>query len=246
MKFFSTILLSIFSLTVSAQIGIGTSSPHPSAQLEISSDDKGLLIPRVTQANRPASPTDGLMIYQTDGESGLYVYQQNAWERMVKASDNPNNSYLYAHYSKSGWYTWSSGSNSVAVDKAAVKGNAAYPPVPFTHSTSSPDILVSYNGAGSSVKVTKDGYYLISFSVSPTQKPKLTYDAYFMISNEIRSDSRVYSSEENYNLKATSIIYLKANDYLTLHVCLGDFVYGPNLLFSNQSQGINLLIQRLR
>ncbi len=46
----------------------------PSAILDIKSNDKGVLIPRVTQANRPANPADGLIIYQIDGTKGLYVY----------------------------------------------------------------------------------------------------------------------------------------------------------------------------
>ena len=37
-----------------AQVGIGTETPHASAQLEIQANGKGVLIPRVTQANRPA------------------------------------------------------------------------------------------------------------------------------------------------------------------------------------------------
>lgn len=64
-----------------AQVGIGTTSPHGSAALEISSTNKGLLIPRVTLANRPstASATAGLLIYQTDNTPGLYLFNGSAW-----------------------------------------------------------------------------------------------------------------------------------------------------------------------
>ncbi len=47
---------------------------HSSAILDVQSNNKGILIPRVTQANRPANPADGLIIYQIDGTKGLYVY----------------------------------------------------------------------------------------------------------------------------------------------------------------------------
>jgi hypothetical protein len=58
------------SITINA-----TDEPaHSSAILDIQSNNKGVLIPRVTQANRPANPADGLMIYQIDGTKGLYVY----------------------------------------------------------------------------------------------------------------------------------------------------------------------------
>ena len=51
-----------------SNIGIGTSSPHSSAALEISSTSKGLLLPRMTTAQRDAmsNPATGLMIYNTD------------------------------------------------------------------------------------------------------------------------------------------------------------------------------------
>jgi hypothetical protein len=63
------------SLTAFSQTGIGTASPDASAKLEISSTSKGLLIPRMTDAQKTAitSPANGLMIYQTDGVVGFYV-----------------------------------------------------------------------------------------------------------------------------------------------------------------------------
>ncbi len=57
-----------------AQVGIGTTTPHSSAALEINSANKGLLVPRMSEANRPASPAQGLLIYQTDNNPGFYVY----------------------------------------------------------------------------------------------------------------------------------------------------------------------------
>ncbi len=60
-------------------IGIGTATPHASAQLDITATNKGLLIPRVTQANRPASPATGLLIYQTNNTPGFYYYNGSTW-----------------------------------------------------------------------------------------------------------------------------------------------------------------------
>ncbi len=79
------ILLFSFSKS-SAQLGIGTTVPDNSAALDISSTNKGLLIPRVTQANRPANPATGLMIYQTDGTAGFYFYSGTAWLPLANAS----------------------------------------------------------------------------------------------------------------------------------------------------------------
>ena len=49
MKFF-TLTISLF-LTIStfSQVGIGTNSPNAAALLDLTSTDKGLLVPRVSQ-----------------------------------------------------------------------------------------------------------------------------------------------------------------------------------------------------
>lgn len=66
-KNLSVILLYI-AVTVFGQIGIGTSQPHESAMLEINSNSKGLLPPRLTTAQRDNIPgkVGGVMIYNTD------------------------------------------------------------------------------------------------------------------------------------------------------------------------------------
>jgi hypothetical protein len=77
------IALTLFTaIKLNAQVGIGTNTPDASAQLEIVSADKGLLIPRMTEAQRGgiANPATGLQVYQTDGAAGLYVYKGVAWE----------------------------------------------------------------------------------------------------------------------------------------------------------------------
>ncbi len=67
-------LLTICLLTVPtrAQVGIGTTTPDASAQLEVQSTSKGLLIPRVTDATAITSPAKGLLVYQTGGTEGFY------------------------------------------------------------------------------------------------------------------------------------------------------------------------------
>ncbi len=76
MKFlFLTAACCLFRFSGYAQnVGIGTSSPNAAAMLEISSSQKGLLIPRMTQSQRNAiaSPAISLLIYQTDGTAGFY------------------------------------------------------------------------------------------------------------------------------------------------------------------------------
>jgi hypothetical protein len=88
-NFFSFLLLSI-SLTTSAQVGIGTTTPNTSAQLDLSSTSRGLLAPRMTSAQRSAitTPATGLLVFQTDGTAGFYFYTGSAWTQL-NAGINP-------------------------------------------------------------------------------------------------------------------------------------------------------------
>lgn len=62
----STILFFV-SLTVQSQIGLNTTNVHPSAHLQLESNNKGFLIPRLDQSqiNSIAAPAEGLMLYNT-------------------------------------------------------------------------------------------------------------------------------------------------------------------------------------
>ena len=87
--FWSLCFLFFLNLT-HAQTGIGTTTPHASAKLDVSSTDKGFLPPRMIAAQRTAisSPAAGLMVYQTDGTSGLYYYNGSAWIYIINSTTN--------------------------------------------------------------------------------------------------------------------------------------------------------------
>ncbi|MBO2007726.1 tail fiber domain-containing protein [Hymenobacter negativus] len=77
-------------------VGIGTTTPDASAALEIRSTSQGLLLPRLSLAQRDAltvsataPPVPGLVIYQTDNTPGLYAYDGTAWVRL--GADNLGN-----------------------------------------------------------------------------------------------------------------------------------------------------------
>ncbi len=79
----------ILLTSLKGQIGINTSTPNASAQLDINSTTKGLLLPRLTKAQRDAiaTPAAGLLVYQTDNTPGLRVYNGTNWVRFTETID---------------------------------------------------------------------------------------------------------------------------------------------------------------
>ena len=77
-------LILLLSTTASAQVAINAdgSSPDASAMLDVKSDMAGILIPRMTEAERNVitAPATGLMIYQTDNIAGFYHYDGTDWK----------------------------------------------------------------------------------------------------------------------------------------------------------------------
>lgn len=79
-----------------AQVGIGTATPNGTSLLDMQSNSKGLLIPRMTVAERDAivTPADGLQVYNTTNNT-LDVYSGGVWKSFAY-SDSPNLVYVYS------------------------------------------------------------------------------------------------------------------------------------------------------
>ena len=91
-----TLAFIIFFTSAYAQVGIGTNNPDVSAILDLnpSENDKGLLIPRLTQTQRdainsPNQPPNGLLIFQTDNTEGFYYYSSanSSWIKLSLIPD---------------------------------------------------------------------------------------------------------------------------------------------------------------
>ncbi|MEO6316266.1 MAG: hypothetical protein ABIU63_14230, partial [Chitinophagaceae bacterium] len=86
-KYFLVLLCSIYLVDVVAQnIGINATGtlPHPSAMLDVSASDKGILIPRTSTISRTAisGPAKGLMVYDTT-TSSFWYHNGNMWTELA-------------------------------------------------------------------------------------------------------------------------------------------------------------------
>lgn len=81
------LLLLVAATFTQAQVGVGTSSPHASAKLEVSSTSQGFLPPRMTTAERNAisSPATGLIIFNTTSNA-LNIYFSGAWYQLSSSA----------------------------------------------------------------------------------------------------------------------------------------------------------------
>src|SRR5690554_1183670 len=102
-----------FSQISIAQVGIGTETPNRSAQLEVVSASKGILLPRVELTSTTDQTTirngnvNSLMVFNTqtinDITPGYYYWFDNRWYKIASSSDeiittlidNEDGTYLY-------------------------------------------------------------------------------------------------------------------------------------------------------
>ncbi|MGB1268750.1 MAG: tail fiber domain-containing protein [Flavobacteriaceae bacterium] len=77
----TTVVAFLVSGMLMAQVSIGTVTPDASAMLQIDNTEKGILVPRMTAAQKTAivAPVTGLLIYQTNVTPGFYYYNGSAW-----------------------------------------------------------------------------------------------------------------------------------------------------------------------
>ena len=101
------------ALFTEAQVGINStgSPPHGSAILDVSSTAKGVLVPRMTKAQRDAisSPATGLLVYQTDNMAGYYYYAGANWVSVEGAGAGSNSTSTCIDYDGNAYPTFQIG-----------------------------------------------------------------------------------------------------------------------------------------
>ncbi len=143
----STIIL-LSSITLIGQntfppdgsVGIGTATPDLSAALDVTTTDKGVLIPRMTTVERTAivNPAMGLLVYDTDTKA-IWNFDGNTWLKGVggpgKFVDGANPSIaaytdgpvtIGTDYSSSVHKLYVKGANTVDNTRTTVRIDAVY------------------------------------------------------------------------------------------------------------------------
>jgi hypothetical protein len=94
----------IISTCVSAQVGIGTNTPDNSAMFEVQSNNRGILFPRLTSAQRTsiASPAAGLYVFDTNTNS-LWYFNGSLWINTVSESTYGDMKSGFQATDHSGW-----------------------------------------------------------------------------------------------------------------------------------------------
>ncbi|WP_019945839.1 beta strand repeat-containing protein [Dyadobacter beijingensis] len=128
---FGLMLSGLFFPTVNAQVGVGTLTPDASAQLDVTSATKGVLVSRMTSAQRGAiaSPADGLLVYDTDTKGFWYHKTGTGWTQINNATlslpyaGNENNGGTLFSITNEGDGTSLEGvNNSITSSVSAVRG----------------------------------------------------------------------------------------------------------------------------
>jgi len=207
-----------------AQVGIGTTTPNASAALDVQSTTRGVLLPRMTSAQRIAiaTPADGLIVYQTDAISGLWMRISGAWVRLTSANDLYGSSTGFA-------------ANTSGTVIAVVLGGT---PVPLPNAQSLGS-NVTVNGANNTFTVTQAGRYRLAYGINLTAG--LLVDAQLVINGVANPATTVSPTLAVSRLSAEAIVTLTAGS--TIQLQLTGLVGLATLLGSGQ--GAALTIQRV-
>lgn len=82
------ILISICTMLQAQSVGVGTTSPHTSALMELKSANKGFLFPRTSTSTRLSiPPVKGLFVYDTTFNN-LYYHNGAVWQQVSTGSSS--------------------------------------------------------------------------------------------------------------------------------------------------------------
>ena len=165
MKNICTLLAAVLLTTTTyAQIGINNENPDASAALDITSTTGGLLVPRMTNAQRQAisSPAAGLQVFVTDFEGGRFMfYDGTEWGTLSFTEKRPEAPTI-------GTATAISGEATVPFTAPSSDGGSAITSYTATSSPGGITGTISQSGSGSIIVSGLTSGTAYTFTVTAT------------------------------------------------------------------------------
>ncbi|MEM7127899.1 MAG: hypothetical protein AAF702_16315 [Chloroflexota bacterium] len=162
------------------QVGIGTSTPDPSAALDIQSTTQGVLLPRVTTAQRDAinggTFAEGLTLYNTEDDC-IQVWDGTSWKCIVGLTNTGGGS----------------GSNGGAIPETT---SSAFP---LLSVAAAPPIIMEAPGTGAALWIDDNTIVRYTNNGSPSLIELGVYD------DGLRELASYNYSVSSYNLLAASV-----------------------------------------
>lgn len=235
-------------------VGIGPGSgtfPANDAVLDIWSTTKGILIPRVASAAAISSPSDGLLVYQTNAPKGFYYSKTGSWVRLTDANDASGGS------NGGAIIPFASG---IPVALTTIAGGLAGTPSFVGFGSSAPSVSI----LGSTIDLTGAAGTLLNFAFSmPRSGTIKSMTAYFsttaalsLIGSTVTITAQLYSSTSPDNSftavpGATVTLAPSLSGIISIGSISNGITTGLNipvtaqtrflLVFSTQAAGISLI-----
>ena len=165
---FLILAFAMFSITAMAQVAINTDSslPDNSAMLDVKSITKGLLMPRMTQAQRNAivTPAAGLTIFQTDNTPGIYFNSGTSAAPV--------------------WVVAGSGSGGTGTGWSTTGNGATNPAINFIGTTDNKDLIFKRSsGWAGVIGLSNTSFGLSAFNSSSTGQNNSAFGDYALAYN---------------------------------------------------------------
>lgn len=204
-QFFLSAILLFLLIQGHSQNGVSISDngaePHNSAMLDVRSGNKGVLVPRMTHAERNEiiSPAKGLLVYQNDGTEGFYYFDGVSWTKLSSGVYNETDpvfgssaAYGVSSTNVSNWnmaYGWG--------DHSGLYRPIAYVPAwnditsnPFSFSSVANNQLLKYNSTTGKWENWTPDY---SISTHTHQDANASQSGFLSISDKNKLDGMVSS-----------------------------------------------------
>ncbi|MBO9562276.1 MAG: hypothetical protein J7621_05850 [Niastella sp.] len=219
-----TVLFLAATTFVQAQVGIGTTTPAASSALDVTSTTRGVLIPRMSSAQRTAitSPAEGLMVYQLNAPVGLWMFISGAWVRLTTVTDGFGPSTAAA-------------SNTSGAIIAVVLGGTDIP-LPDAHNLGT---NITINGSNTVFTVGTAGRYRITYGLNTTAA--VLASSRVLVNGAPVTALTVAPVAAVTRMSADAIVTLAAGS--TVNLQLFGLLGAVTLL--NGSQGAGIVIQRV-